>query len=297
MTVTDVTKSVLAIESLTDTASADELLSLGDHTARPHRLGERDELLTWTNGIPSGGAGFRAGAGLPGVDPSQPVRGRDAELAVLREHLDQLLSGAGTVALIEGGDGMGKSRLLREVATMARCLSIRVGMGEASLGDRVVQLSALMDALLDGSWPILGRAGLLDAQASTDQRYWLRELEGWLKRAAREMPVLVCLDNLQWADSATAAALRALPTRLAAVRVAWVLAYRPDQGSPEIRSATDHLKRNGAETIVLGPLDEARVAQLAADVPAGGTRQRAAEDGRTRWRQPVPACRALLRPA
>jgi DNA-binding CsgD family transcriptional regulator len=204
--------------------------------------------------------------GGPG-EPSQAVRGRDAELTSLGEHLDRLLSGAGTVALIEGGAGMGKSRLLQEVSRKARRLSIRAGIGEANPCDSDVQLSVLMEALFDGSLPILGRAGLLGAQTSLEQRYWLlQDLEALLGRAALEVPILVCLDDLQWADSGTAAAVRTLPTRLATAPVAWILAYRPGQGSPEILNATDHLKRNGAETIVLGPFDEMRVAQLAADV-------------------------------
>src|SRR5260370_14924705 len=150
------------------------------------------------------------------AEPGQAVRGRDAELAALAEHLGQLRSGVGTVALIEGGAGMGKSRVLGEVAAMARRLSIRVGIGEANLGDSVVPLSALMEALLDGSSPILGRAGLRDAHTSLNHRYWLlQDLEALLKRAALEVPVLVCVDDLQWADSWTAAALRALPARLA----------------------------------------------------------------------------------
>ena len=58
--------------------------------------------------------------GAKAGDSSQPVRGRNIELRVLAEHLDQLLSGVGTVAVVEGGTGMGKSRLLGEVGTMAR---------------------------------------------------------------------------------------------------------------------------------------------------------------------------------
>jgi DNA-binding CsgD family transcriptional regulator len=185
----------------------------------------------------------------------------------LGEHLDQLLSGVGSVVLVEGGAGMGKSRLLAEVAAMARRLSIRVGVGVADPGDSMVQLSALMEALFAGPSPILRRAGLRDAHTSLEQRYWLlQDLEALLERAALEAPLLVCLDDLQWADSGTAAALRALPARLATVPVAWVVASRPSQGSPEIRSAMDRLERDGAAKIVLGALDQAGVAQLAADV-------------------------------
>jgi DNA-binding CsgD family transcriptional regulator len=216
--------------------------------------------------------------------PAPPVRGRSRELMALSVHLDHLLSGAGTVVLVEGGAGMGKSRLLAEVAVMARRLSISVGVGVADPGDSVVQLSALMEALFAGSSPVLRRAGLRDAHTSLEQRYWLlQDLEAMLERAALKAPLLVCLDDLQWADSGTAAALRALPARLATVPVAWVAASRPGQGSPDIRSAMDRLEHDGAEKIALGPLDQAGVAQLAADVlqaePGGALLNMAARAG------------------
>jgi DNA-binding CsgD family transcriptional regulator len=202
-----------------------------------------------------------------GREPLQPVRGRDAERTALAQHLDRLLSGIGTIALVEGGAGMGKSRLLEEVATMARRRLIRVGSGVADLSDGVVELSALMEALFDGPSPVLDRAALGDAHASPEQRYWLlQDLQALLERAALEAPLLVCLDDLQWADSGTAAALRALPARLATVPVAWVLALRPGQGSRPLRAALEYLERHGAAKIVLGPLDQAGVAQVAADV-------------------------------
>src|SRR6202451_4915653 len=92
--------------------------------------------------------------------PTQMVRGRDAELTILGQQLDRVLSGIGSVVLVEGGAGMGKSRLLGEVAAMARRLSIRVGCGVADPGDTVVQLSVLMQALFEDPSPILERTAL-----------------------------------------------------------------------------------------------------------------------------------------
>jgi DNA-binding CsgD family transcriptional regulator len=199
--------------------------------------------------------------------PILTIRGRDAELTVLGQHLDQLLSGVGSVVLVEGGAGMGKSRLLGEVAGMARRLSIRVGGAAADPGDTVVQLSVLMEALFEGRTPVLARAALGDAHASPEQRYWLlQDLETLLEEAALAGPLLVWLDDVQWADSGTAAALRALPSRMATVPIGWVVALRPGQGSAQIRSAVDFLAVQGAARISLGPLDPAGVAQIAADV-------------------------------
>jgi DNA-binding CsgD family transcriptional regulator len=204
---------------------------------------------------------------MQGLTVTQPLRGRDSELTALAAHLDEVRAGAGTVVLIEGGAGMGKSRLLEEVGAIARRQSIRVGRGFAAADESIVQLSALMEALFDGPSPLLQRAALRDDHASPEQRYWLlQDLEALLERAALEAPLLVCLDDMQWADSGTAAALRALPARLSSVPVAWVIASRPGQGSRPLRGAIDWLKQNEADEFILGPLDSDGVRQVAADV-------------------------------
>ena len=128
------------------------------------------------------------------------------------DHLGQLASGTGTIVVVEGDAGVGKSALLKEVAGLARRMSIRVRSAVADPDDRVVHLAALMRALFDGPTPLLERAALSETLASPEQRYWLlQRLEAMLERAALEQPVLVCLDDVHWADAGTAAALRTLP--------------------------------------------------------------------------------------
>ncbi len=196
-----------------------------------------------------------------------PFSGRDAQLAALSEQLDRAWSGVGTVVLVEGDAGMGKSRLLEETAMVARRRRFRVGTCAADPGDGMVELATLMAALFDGPDPILDRAELPDLHALPEQRYWLlQDLQGLLERAALEAPLLICLDDLQWADGGTAAALRALPNRLATVPVAWILAFRPSPGSRQIQSAVDHLMRSGAGKMVLGPLGDAAVRQVTSGV-------------------------------
>jgi DNA-binding CsgD family transcriptional regulator len=180
-----------------------------------------------------------------------------------------LLSGVGTVLIVEAPAGLGKTRLLSEVVAMANQLSITVGVGEADPSDTIVQLSPLMEALFEGPTPILERGSLPDTHASPEQRYWLlQDLEELLEATALKTPVLICLDDLQWADSGTAAALRALPGRLSTVPVGWVVALRPDSGSPPLVGAIDYLEQHGAERIVLGPLDQAAVVKVATDLLA-----------------------------
>ena len=140
------------------------------------------------------------------------VRGRDAELASIGVQLDRVRSGVGAVVLVEGEPGMGKTRLLAEADRVAGRLAFRVGAGAAEPGAGVVELAPLMTALFDGSRPLLERSGLAELRSLPEQRYWLlQDLEMLLERAALDGPLLISLDDLQWADSGTAAALLALP--------------------------------------------------------------------------------------
>jgi DNA-binding CsgD family transcriptional regulator len=198
---------------------------------------------------------------------SPTIRGRDRELAVLGELVDRVRSGCGAVVLVEGAAGMGKSRLIGEVGGMARRLSLPIGVGVAEPAESMAELAPLLRALFDGPEPLLDRGALGDLQAAAERRYWLlQDLQSLLERAAMNGPMLICLDDLQWADSGTAAALRALPPRLASVPVGWVLAMRPDQGPTRLQRAVDQLLWEGAERVVLDPLDAVAVAQVAADV-------------------------------
>ena len=150
---------------------------------------------------------------------------------------------------------------------MARRLGFQICVGAAEPGAGVSELAPLMAALFDGPRPVLERSGFRQLLSLPEQRYWvLQDLQAMLERAALRGPLLISLDDLHWADTGTAAALRALPVRLADMPIAWLLALRADQGSAQLRDALEHLTQSGGERIVLGPLDEPAVAQVAADV-------------------------------
>jgi hypothetical protein len=198
------------------------------------------------------------------------LRGRDAPLTELSLMLDRVRNGgAGAVSLVEGAAGMGKSRLLDEAARMARRMDFAVGRGGAEPGDGV-ELAPLMDALFEGDPPPLEPGALSELPAVPEQRYWLlQELQALLERAALERPILLALDDLQWADAGTATALRVLSSRLSGLPIAWVVALRPPQGSSRISSTAGYLDRAGAERIVLGPLDQTAVVQIGRDLTGG----------------------------
>jgi DNA-binding CsgD family transcriptional regulator len=198
---------------------------------------------------------------------SPTIRGRDVALGALGDVLDCVRSGSGAVLLIEGAAGMGKSRLLAEGEKMAGRLGVRVGLGAAEPSESVAELAPLLRALFDGPEPLLDREGLSSVHAAPEQRYWrLQDLQSLLESAALDGPLLILLDDVQWADSGTAAALRALPPRLAWLPIGWVVAMRPDQGPGQLRSAVEYLAGEGAGRLALEPLSDAAVTEVATDM-------------------------------
>ena len=195
------------------------------------------------------------------------VHGRETELALIRRELERLADGAEAVILVEGAAGMGKSRLLAEVAAIARNLGVKTGSSAADPSETVVELATLFGALFDGSDPLLDSADLATLPSQAEQRFWLlRDLQQLLERAALETPLLIAIDDAHWADGGTVAALRTLPMRLMGLPIAWLVAFRTPRETTALVRALEQLRQEGAETIALGPLDDEAVGRLAADV-------------------------------
>src|SRR5437870_2635664 len=203
------------------------------------------------------------------TSPAREFHGRDAELALIRAELERLSDGAEAVVVVEGPAGMGKSRLLEEVAAIARSLGIRVGRSAADPSETVVELAALLAALFDGTKPLLDPGELSTLRAQPEQRFWLlRDLQQLLERAALESPLLIAIDDAHWADGGTTAALRTLPMRLMGLPIAWMIALRPQREATPLVYALEQLKQDGARTIILGPLDDDAIEHLARDMLA-----------------------------
>jgi DNA-binding CsgD family transcriptional regulator/tetratricopeptide (TPR) repeat protein len=196
-----------------------------------------------------------------------PLRGRATEVAAIGARLDEVRSGVGSVIIVEGRAGLGKTRLLDACASMAAERSFRVGRGVAEPYRRAVELDVLFDALFGGDKPLLARNALSDQHASPEQRFWLlQDIQALIEAEALRGPLLICLDDLHLVGEGCAMAMRQLPQQLASLPVAWVMAFRPNQGLPLLQSTTGQLEVAGAEVIRLGPLRREAVTQVAVDV-------------------------------
>jgi len=208
-----------------------------------------------------------SGATLTRSLAASPIRGRKRELLALEGQLRVLSEGHGSITVLEGSPGAGKTRLVAEAANIAGRLGVRVGAGGARRGDRVVTMGALLDSLAGGSEPLFPREAFRDVESVPDLRYWLvQEIEAMLETAASAEPVLVSIDDLQWADGGTIGAFEGLALRLAGLPIAWLVAWRPAEIPPEVGETLGRLEAAGALRISLSPLDDAAVAEVVGDL-------------------------------
>lgn len=198
------------------------------------------------------------------------LRSRQSQVEALRRQLKALSAGRGSVVLVTGPAGVGKTTLLAEAARLAANDGIPAFRGGGDPAARAVPLGAILDALVSTDDPPVDPARLQQLSQSPDQRFWLlRELQESLEQAARRVPLLVVVDDLQWADAASASAVAALSRRLATHRISWLLSMRRGDLEDAALDAVARLEAAGATEIPLGPLDETAVAQVARDMLGG----------------------------
>jgi DNA-binding CsgD family transcriptional regulator/tetratricopeptide (TPR) repeat protein len=202
------------------------------------------------------------------------IRGRDEQLQSITGLLERVQTGVGGVAIIEGAAGLGKTRMLSAAHATALRLSFRTGLGTAEPGHSAIEMAVLIEALFGGADSLLDRTALGSRDRSHEEQFWLiQDIFTLLESAALRHPVLVCLDDMHWADPGCGFALRMLTQWLAPLPVAWIIACRPNQGTPQIHRALAELTASGAVSIQLESLPASAVAEVAADMlgapPAG----------------------------
>src|ERR1700754_555655 len=197
-----------------------------------------------------------------------PLRGRAAELADVRESLEAVRSEGGSILVVRGAAGAGRSRLLAEARRMADAMGIRTLSGAADPHSRAVPLAPIMEALLNGPDPVLEPDALPAALfTSADHRFLLLQtMRQQLERASLEVPLLLTFDDLQWADAATLLAMRSLPRRLAQRPLVWMFSVRDGVMTDALRTTLDQLTAAGAHTIALRPLETSSVEAITHDV-------------------------------
>ncbi|MGH3389393.1 MAG: AAA family ATPase [Actinomadura sp.] len=203
--------------------------------------------------------------------PSRPAtRGRDREWRLVTDLLRAAELCRGGVLLVEGTSGMGKSRLLGDAIEAAAERGFALANGRADEPSRLAPLKPLIDALGETFDTLRSSEGGVLSDA-VDLRLWLLErLQIRLEERAGRGPLLIALDDLQWADPTTILALRSLIPELAYYPVAWILARTTGDVSGHVDQDVERLfgvlERDGAARVILAALDDQAVVQVATDV-------------------------------
>ena len=202
--------------------------------------------------------------------------GRREERERLEAALRSAQHGGGSLVLLAGEAGVGKTRLAAEIAQESG-LGVLWGLAShgaaAPYGPLVAALRAGLRVdpeALDAIGPMRPHLALLlpelgDPAPVSDRATLFEALHCAFAQIARDRDVLVVLDDLQWSDEATLELLPALAEALSRLPLLVLAAYRSD-GLPrdhKLRRLRYELRRAGRlDELAIAPLDAAATAEL-----------------------------------
>jgi DNA-binding CsgD family transcriptional regulator len=216
--------------------------------------------------------------------PVPRIYGRQREIEALGEALDRVAAGGPAILLVDGEAGIGKTRLLTETLADARRRGMHVAVGGAEELERTRPFGVLAAAFgCTRSSPDARRAaigGLLAAPVAAEQGpitvtsdpgLRFRVVDAFTDLAeelALSGPVIVGLDDLQWADPSSLLTIGALARRLSDLPLGVIGCMRPSPRSAELDRLAGALEAAGARHLTLRPLTGEAVTGLVAHVVA-----------------------------
>jgi predicted ATPase len=235
---------------------------------------------------------------------SPTLVGRLEELELLEAARRRAADGAPAVVLVGGEAGVGKTRLVAELITRCAADGTRVLVGGCvPVGDGTLPYVAIVEALrtlvaevgvdevrglMGPSWPELARLlpalGAPDRAGQPDQAAQVRLfglLLGLPGQLGEQVPLVLVVEDLHWADQSTRDLLAFLVRNLRRERMVLVVTYRDDEpgqqrlgpylaeldrGGPAQRLELLRLDRNETAGQLAGILGAAPAADLVAGV-------------------------------
>ena len=217
---------------------------------------------------------------------AEQLVGRAEEIGVLQNAVSGLKAGGPAAIAVIGEPGIGKTRLLSELAALGDESGCIVLSGSGSEFEQDLPFWVFVDALdeyvagldprrlesleegvrgdLAGLLPSLSEYAPASPSAPQDQRYRAHRAVGeLLQRLAATKPLVLVLDDVHWADSTSIDLLGALLRRPPAASVLLAIAARPRQMPERLTGALERAHRAGALTrLELRPLGRAEAGQL-----------------------------------
>lgn len=220
-----------------------------------------------------------------------PLIGRDQELATARRAINAAAGGTCASLVIAGGFGVGKSRLLQSIVDEASARGFAAARGQAYQTDIDVPYALIVDALTPtvsalepGALTVLARGAeaelahvipAIDARSagrarSADEAGDLTTRVRWhfaqfLGRLTARRPLLLALDNVQWADPSSIALLQFALRHAPEARLVCLATFNPLEG--EANAPFRAMRRSLAQSqtsydLSLEPLSERDIHEL-----------------------------------
>ena len=215
--------------------------------------------------------------GAPVLTSDTALVGRVAEYATLRQRLADASRGHGTIGILDGEAGVGKTRLVEALISEATNAGGQVLLGRAHENEEVLPLGPWVDALragrvvpgliedLDAPWRhelarLFPELGPVEPEPTAGEDY-VRLFEA-MARVVQHVsagPLLIVLEDLHWADEMSLRLLVFLARRIVELPILVVGTLRVEEmaDSPMLRRTVAQLGRQPRFfSLTLRPLSE-----------------------------------------
>ncbi len=208
---------------------------------------------------------------MVGTGADVPLVGRLAELEWVGEALTAAAAGRGRVMVVEGEAGIGKTRLLDAALDRACGLGMQVFRAHAEEFESRRPFGAVADCLgvtrssTDPRRAEIARRlyGGADDEATAGSEFRLVEdMVSLVEDLCSDGPVVVALDDIQWADPATLLVAHGLARVAPALPLLVILACRPAPRSAELARLLQSLAERASAPLRLVPLAAEEVVEL-----------------------------------
>jgi hypothetical protein len=218
--------------------------------------------------------------------------GRKSERSTIRAAIDRALTGHGSVVMLAGGPGVGKTRLAMEMAEYASRAGFRYLVGHCYERDEPFPFLPFAEILESGlaqapsrddfrrqmgaNAPELAQIAPslrrvfpdipqpLKLPPEQQHRHLFQSVSEGLANASRTLSYVLILEDLHWADESTLALLIHLANRVAQLPVAIIGTYRDGytENNPALARTLEELIRMGIRPLKLGGLSKDAIAQM-----------------------------------
>ncbi len=210
---------------------------------------------------------------LPGTVLCPAIVGREADLALLSELVEQAIAGQGQVVCLNGEAGVGKSRLIAEARAYAIARGALVLQGNCFATDQSLPYAPLLDLFrayfarmtpstaTEQHTPLLSELACLlpdlallfpgalseartpDGDPEQQKRQLFAVMTQFFTGQTAQCPVLVIVEDLHWCDDLSLEFLLRLARRCREAPIMLLATYRSDEIQPQLRHWLARLDR------------------------------------------------------